>query len=121
MAISLGVIAMLLTFVPYAGAVVSAVPAMLIALTQNRQMVFYVVLIYFLAHIVEGYIVVPLIQHRLVYLPPALILATQFLMELFAGVVGVTFATPLMVVAMVLIKRLYFKQDWTEEVEGKVA
>jgi predicted PurR-regulated permease PerM len=121
MAISLGVLAMLLTFVPYAGALVSAIPAMLIALTQSRDMVLWVMLIYLVAHIVEGYIVVPLIQHRLVYLPPALILATQFLVEVFAGFVGVTFATPLMVVAMVLIKRLYFKQDWTEEVEGKVA
>jgi len=37
-------------------------------------------------------------------------------MELFAGTLGVMFATPLMVVAMVLIKELYFKQEWTEEV-----
>ena len=51
------------------------------------------------------------------YLPPALILATQFLMHLFAGMVGVMLATPLMVVAMVLIKELYFKQEWTEPAE----
>jgi predicted PurR-regulated permease PerM len=47
-----------------------------------------------------------------------MILAVQFLMELFAGTVGVTFASPLMVVAMVLIKELYFKTDWTEEAEA---
>ena len=35
-------------------------------------------------------------------------------MHAFAGAAGLTFATPLMVVAMVLIKRLYFKQDWTD-------
>jgi len=29
---------------------------------------------------------------------------------------GILFALPLMVVAMVLIKNLYFKQDWTEDV-----
>jgi predicted PurR-regulated permease PerM len=63
--------------------------------------------------VTEGYIVVPLIQHRLVYLPPALILATQFFMQLFAGTTGLAFATPLMVVAMVLLKRLYFNEDWT--------
>jgi len=54
--------------------------------------------------------------HRMVYLPPAMILATQFLMEIFVGILGVTLATPLMVVAMVLIKNLYFKQDWTEDI-----
>jgi predicted PurR-regulated permease PerM len=35
-------------------------------------------------------------------------------MHLFAGSIGLALATPLMVVAMVLIKELYFKQEWTE-------
>jgi predicted PurR-regulated permease PerM len=121
MAVSLGVMAMLLTFVPYVGAVVSAVPAILLAAAQDTHLVVYVILVYLIAHIVEGYILVPIIQHRMVYLPPAMILATQFLMELFAGTLGVMFATPLMVIAMVLIKELYFKQDWTEEVSDVAA
>jgi predicted PurR-regulated permease PerM len=70
--------------------------------------------VYLAAHVVEGYIVTPLIQHRLLYLPPALILVTQFVMQLFAGAIGLTFATPLMVIGMVLIKELYFRQQWTE-------
>jgi predicted PurR-regulated permease PerM len=114
MAVSLGVMAGLLTFIPYVGAIVSAIPAILIAFTQGSQLALYVVFLYMLAHIVEGYILVPLVQHRLVYLPPALILTSQFFMEAFAGTAGVTLATPLMVVAMVLIKRLYFNQDWTD-------
>jgi predicted PurR-regulated permease PerM len=60
---------------------------------------------------------VPLIQHKLVYLPPATILAAQFLMNIFAGTVGIMLATPLMVVAMVLIKKFYFNQGWTETTE----
>ena len=62
-----------------------------------------------------------LIQHKFVYLPPALILATQFLMDIFVGVIGVTFATPLMVIAMVLIKKLYFKQEWDEPTDEPAA
>src|SRR5262249_39666542 len=108
MAVPLGVLAGLLTFVPYVGAVISGIPAVLLALTRGTHMVLYVVVVYLIAHIVEGYIVTPWIQHRLVYLPPALILVTQFFMKLFAGSVGVMLATPLMVVAMVLIKELYF-------------
>jgi predicted PurR-regulated permease PerM len=117
MAISLGVLAMLLTFVPYVGAIVSAVPAVLLAYTKNGELALYVVLVYLVAHIVEGYILVPLIQHKLVYLPPATILAVQFLMDLFAGTVGIMLATPRMVVAMVLIKEFYFNQGWTETTE----
>jgi predicted PurR-regulated permease PerM len=114
MAVSLGVMAGLLTFVPYVGALVSAVPAILIAMTQSSHLAVYVMLLYLLAHVVEGYIVVPIVQHKLVYLPPALILTTQLFMHAFAGATGLAFATPAMVVAMVLIKRLYFKQDWTD-------
>jgi predicted PurR-regulated permease PerM len=117
MAVSLGVLAMLLTFVPYVGAILSAVPAILLAFSHSSKMAMYVMFVYLIAHVMEGYIIVPLIQHRLVYLPPAMILATQFLMNLFVGTVGITFATPLMVVAMVLIKKLYFKQDWDESAE----
>jgi predicted PurR-regulated permease PerM len=116
MAISLSFLAALLTFVPYVGAVVSAVPAVLLAFTKGSDTALYVILVYLIAHVIEGYIVVPLVQHRMVYLPPALILATQFLMEIFGGILGVTLATPLMVVTMVLIKNLYFKQDWTEDI-----
>jgi predicted PurR-regulated permease PerM len=121
MAVSLAVLAAILTFVPYIGAILSSIPAILIAFTVSGKTALYVVIVYAVAHIVEGYIIVPLIQHRLVYLPPAMILATQFLMELFGGIVGVTLATPLMVVGMVLIKKLYFKQEWDEPAEEKAA
>jgi predicted PurR-regulated permease PerM len=116
MAVSLGVLAALLTFVPYVGAILSSVPAILLAFTSGTHMVLWVILIYAIAHMVEGYVVTPCVQHRLVYLPPAMILATQFVLELFAGTVGVMLATPLMVVGMVLIKELYFGQEWTDEV-----
>lgn len=115
MAVPLGVMAALFTFVPFVGSILSAVPAVLLAFTKSPHMALMVILVYLVAHIVEGYIVSPLVQHRLVYLPPALILAMQFLMGIFAGTLGIMFATPLMVVAMVLIKELYFRREWTEE------
>jgi predicted PurR-regulated permease PerM len=114
MALSLALLAALFTFVPYLGAIVSAVPAILIGLTVSSQTALYVLLIFLIAHVAEGYIISPMIQHRFVYLPPALILAAQFLMEVLVGVIGIMVATPLMVVAMVLIDRLYFQQAWEE-------
>ena len=115
MALALGVLAGLLTFIPYVGGIVAAIPALLIAFTRGGHMVLSVMLVYLVAHVVEGYIVGPFVQHRLLYLPPALILVTQFVLEVFAGIPGVMLATPLMVVAMVLIKELYFGQRWTDE------
>jgi predicted PurR-regulated permease PerM len=116
MAVALGVLAGLLTFIPYVGGIAAAMPALLIAFTRGGHMVLSVLLVYLIAHVVEGYIVGPFVQHRLLYLPPALILVMQFVLQLFAGIPGVMLATPLMVVAMVLIKELYFGQQWTEDV-----
>src|SRR5262249_24560573 len=62
MAVSLGVLAMILAFVPYVGAIVSAVPAVLLAFTKDTHLALWVMMVYLAAHIVEGYIVTPLIQ-----------------------------------------------------------
>jgi len=115
MALPLAVLSTLLTFVPFIGAIVSAIPAALIGLTMGDGVAIYVLLVYLFAHLAEGWIVVPLIQHRFVHVPPALILAVQFLMERFVGIIGVALATPLLVVAMVLIQRLYYDQNWQTE------
>jgi len=112
MAFSLAFLAALLTFVPYVGAIVSAIPALLIGFTVSPQTGLYVAVVFLVAHVAEGYIVVPAIQHRFVYVPPGLILANQFLMELLAGVTGIALATPFLVVIMVLVQRLYFHESW---------
>ena len=49
----------------------------------------------------------PLIQHRAVDLPPALILLAQVLMGVTAGPLGVIVATPLAAVALVVVRMLY--------------
>ena len=71
LAITLGILAGILTFVPYIGSIVSAVPAILIALTQNSQSALYVVLLYVGVHIVEGYVLVPLMQKKMVHVTGA--------------------------------------------------
>ena len=114
MAVPLGVMAALFTFVPFVGSILSAIPAVLLAFTKGTHMALMVILVYLVAHIVEGYIVTTAGPAPPVYLP-ALILATQFLMDLFSGRLGIMFATLLMVVAMVLIQELYFKREWNEE------
>ena len=100
MAFPLALVATLLTFVPYVGAIASAIPALMIGFTVSTQTALYVALVFLIAHATEGYIVGPTIQRRFVYLPPALILANQFLMQVLVGIVGVALATPFLVVVM---------------------
>ncbi len=115
MALPLALLATLATFVPYVGAIASAIPAMLIGFTVDNQTALYVGLVFAVAHLAEGYIAEPLIQRRFLYLPPAIVLSTQFLMHLLLGFVGIAFATPFLVVCMVMLKRFYFYENWREQ------
>lgn len=106
-ALPLALIAGLLEFVPYVGPIVAAIPALIVALAEGPQLALWVGLLYFAVQSVESYILTPLIQHRAVDLPPALILLAQVLMGVTAGPLGVIVATPLAAAALVAVKRLY--------------
>jgi predicted PurR-regulated permease PerM len=102
-ALGLGIVAGVLTFVEYLGAVVSAIPAGIVALTIGPREVAYVVLLYLVVHIVEGYLLTPLIARASVHIPPAYTLSGQLVLGGIFGVLGLTFATPVMVVVVVLV------------------
>jgi len=104
---ALGFLAGILTFVPYIGAFVSAVPSLLLAVSINLDLAVYVVLLYIVVHLIEGYIRVPLVQRRVVPLPPALTLSAQIILGVVAGFLGLLLATPLVAAAIVIIRMVY--------------
>lgn len=57
--------------------------------------------------IVESYLLDPIIDRKTIYLPPALTITAQLIMALFAGLLGVTLATPFAAAMVVLITMLY--------------
>jgi len=107
LAISLGLVAGLLTFIEYLGAVVSFIPAALIALAQKPGDVLWVLLVFTIAHIVEGYVLTPFITRGTVRFPPAFTLGFQLLLGGLFGVAGLTFATPVAVIGVIFVKKLY--------------
>lgn len=107
LALSLGVLAGLLDFVPYIGPVVAAVPAVLVAFMQSPITALYVALLYALVQQVEGNVIVPLAQRWAVSLPPALSILSVIIFGVLFGFPGLLFATPLIVVIMVLVRKLY--------------
>lgn len=109
LAVLLGMIAAALTFIPYLGAIVSAVPAILIGLLQGPTMALYVGLLYLAAHTLEGYIISPLIQRRVVHLAPAFLIAVQLLGGLMAGIIGIILAAPLAVTITIIVQMLYIE------------
>ena len=109
LALSLALIAALLTFVPNFGPIIAAAPAVLIALGDGLNQAALVVLLYVAVQAVESYVVTPLIQQRTISMPPALTLAMQLVAAVLLGVLGLALATPLTAAGIVLIRELYVK------------
>lgn len=107
MALALGVLAGLLEFIPFIGPIIAAVPAILVAFTVGPQMALYVALLYFVIQQSEGNLVTPMLQRWAAHLPPALAVISVVVFGILFGLLGVLFAVPMMVVAMVLVQKLY--------------
>lgn len=105
-ALALGLLAGLLTFVPYLGPILALVPAALVALSEGTLLAAYVVALYIGVQIVEG-LLEPLVQQRAVYLPPALLIFAQIVLGILIGPLGVVLATPLAAAAMVAVNLIY--------------
>jgi predicted PurR-regulated permease PerM len=107
MALPLGLLSAVLTFVPYVGPILATIPAVLVALTVSSTKAFYVLLLCIAVQNVEGYLLTPAIHQKAVSLPAGLTVAFQVLMALLAGAMGIILATPLLAVIFVLVRRLY--------------
>jgi predicted PurR-regulated permease PerM len=122
LAFVLGLIAGLLEAVPYLGAWIACIPAALMALLISPGHMFMTGFLFLGIHILEGYIVGPLVQRRSVRLPPALTLVAQILLGEVFGLLGLFVAAPLTVAAVVFIKMLYVEDtlgDRTLDVVGE--
>lgn len=109
LALVLGVIAGLFTFVPYFGPIVSAIPAIIVAGTKGLSMVVWVVLIYLVCHGIEGYIVAPYVQRRTVELPPALTVFSMAILAALFGPFGLVVATPVVAALLVIVREVYVR------------
>ena len=110
LALTLGILAALLTFIPNLGPALSALPAVLLALLDGFLPAVYVVALYVGIQTVESYLITPLIEQRAVSLPPALILSAQVALGVVFGALGLILATPLTVAALVLVRRIYVEE-----------
>ncbi len=98
LALILAVLAGLLTFVEYVGAVVSAIPPVVLAFTVRPTSALLVLVTFTVLHVIEGYVLTPLLARATVRFPPALTLAAQIVLAALVGPLGLTFSTPLCIV-----------------------
>jgi predicted PurR-regulated permease PerM len=105
--VALGLLAALLTFIPNLGPILSAAPAVLLALADDPISAVWVILLYVGVQLIEGNVTTPLIQQHTIALPPALTIAMQFLLGAVFGLLGLALAVPLTAAGVTLIRMLY--------------
>ncbi len=117
-ALALALLAGLAQFVPLIGPIVAAVPALLIALADGWQTTLWTLVLYVLIQQIESNLITPLVQRQAVSLPPAVTLFAVVAFGLLFGPLGILFATPLAVVALVAVSRLWVREALGEPVDA---
>ncbi|MDQ3323494.1 MAG: AI-2E family transporter [Acidobacteriota bacterium] len=118
-AIPLGIIAALMSFIPNIGPLIASVPAILIALAQSPTQAIYVIILYLAVQNLDGFLISPLIQERAVSVPPVLVIASQLLLAVMFGFLGLLLAVPIIAVVFVAIKMIYVEDILGRKIEVK--
>ncbi len=109
--LTLALIAGLMNFIPNFGPLIALIPAVLLALMQGTTTALIVVGMYTGIQIVQSAVTQPLIQQKMVNMPPALIIFGQVAMGMLGGFWGVLLATPVIVIIMTIVDQLYVQQQ----------
>lgn len=118
LALTLGLIAGLLSFIPNFGPILSAVPAVLLAFIDSPTSALYAVGLFVGVQLIESNVVTPLIERRTVELPPALTIVSQLGLTILFGPVGLILATPILAVVMVLVQTIYIQDVLGDKTEN---
>ncbi len=116
LALVLGVIAGLFSFVPILGPIASAIPAGLIALQSTPDQVLWVLALYAGVQLLESNVITPNIQKQVASVPPVLLISGQVVLGVLAGIAGIMFSTPLVLALLITVQVVYVHRVLGEEI-----
>ena len=99
----LGLVTGVLAFIPNIGAITSGVLMVAVGFSASTNQGIWCIIVYFLVHNIDAYVVVPYVARRTVDLAPAVLLAMQLLMGALFGILGVLFADPILATLKVVL------------------
>lgn len=103
----LAIIAGTLTFIPNIGPALALIPAALVGLLESPEMALLIIGLFLLVQTIESGVFGPFVRKKMLSLPPALVLFFQLLMGSISGAWGILFATPILVMIIILINEIY--------------
>ena len=99
----LGLVTGVLAFIPNIGAITSGILMVAVGFSAGYGHGIWCIIVYFLVHNIDAYVVVPYVARRTVDLAPAVLLAMQLLMAALFGILGVLFADPILATLKVVL------------------
>ena len=106
----LGLIAGLLDIIPNFGPVIAMIPGVLLGLMISPQVAVIASLIYVACQTIVGSIFMPLIQKKMINIPPAITMVSQLVMGVICGLMGIILAVPILLVLAIIVDELYIKK-----------
>ena len=106
-AVGFAVFSALLTVIPNYGSVISAIPPILLGLSQSLHEAVLVTIVYVVVNQVEGNLVLPLIMGRSVSVHPAAVAIAVLIAGSLFGVIGLFIAIPLLSLTMIAIEEIW--------------
>lgn len=108
-AVMLGLIACILSAIPFLGPVLSLIPALLLAIGEGGMTPMWVVLAYLAVQALEGNVILPIIMSRGMKVHPVAVIFSVLLSVAAFGVLGVLIAAPLVAIAGIMHEEIYRK------------
>ena len=116
-ALSLGIIAGLLEFIPLAGPFLAAIPAVAMGFIDSPQKALFVAIAYIAIQQLENHVLIPVLMREGLDLPPLLTVLGLALMGIVFGFLGMLVAVPLLAAIVVAIKLLYVEDVMGDDVK----
>src|SRR3982074_1316855 len=116
-AVAFPVFSAVLTVIPNFGSIISAVPPVLLGLSQSPGKAALVLLVYVIVNQIEGNVILPLVMARTVDLHPAVVAIGVLVMAQLFGLVGVVVAIPLLSLTFILIEELWIEPQEAAAIE----
>ncbi|RRJ65851.1 AI-2E family transporter [Paenibacillus oralis] len=103
----LAIVMALFNFVPYFGALLGAIPCVIVAFTVSPSMVLWVILIVVIAQQIEGNLISPYIYGKTINIHPLTTIVLLLLAGDFMGILGMILAIPLYMMLKIVVIKAY--------------
>lgn len=110
-ALPLAIIAGLLEIVPMVGPLLSAIPAVLVALASSPLLALSVVALFFIVQQVENNLIVPFVMKKSIGMSPLVTIVSLMIGGKLLGVVGAILAVPVVLVIQTIIGSMLLKKS----------